>query len=75
MLRRFTRKMQQSGVLLKARKNRFRKKAQTKREVRSAALFREEIRREKNRLMKRGLLKKGELLDIQKLKLKKSQGR
>jgi len=75
LLRRFSRKVQQSGILLKARKNRFYQKPKTKRERYLAALFREEIRKEKNRLMKQGLLKKGELLDIQKFKLKIAQNK
>ncbi len=72
LLRRFSRKMQESGILLKARKIRFKSKKITKRQKLQAALFREKIRREKNKLVKLGLLKKGEILDIKKFKAKQN---
>ncbi|MEK9195680.1 MAG: 30S ribosomal protein S21 [Patescibacteria group bacterium] len=57
MLRRFTRRVQQSGVLLNARKKRFYKGKQTKRVVHESALRRLAIKKERNKLEKLGKLK------------------
>ena len=43
LLRRFSRRIQQSGVLIRARKSRFREKEKTKRERRDGALRRVKI--------------------------------
>jgi len=55
-LRRFTRKVQQSGVLIRARKVQFREKPKTKREKKLSALRREKIIKERVRLFKLGKL-------------------
>lgn len=57
MLRRFTRRVQQSGVLLNARKKRFHKPKLTKRVVRDSALRRMAIKKERAKLEKLGKLK------------------
>ena len=57
MLRRFTRRVQQSGVLLNARKKRFYKGKPTKRVVRDSALRRLGMKKERSRLEKLGKLK------------------
>lgn len=57
MLRRFTRRVQQSGVLLNARKKRFYKGKPTKRVVRDSALRRLGMRKERAKLEKLGKLK------------------
>ena len=57
MLRRFTRKMQLSGILLSARKMRFKKKRSSKNMRRTDALYREGARKERDRKEKLGLLK------------------
>ncbi|MFH1671673.1 MAG: 30S ribosomal protein S21 [Candidatus Portnoybacteria bacterium] len=56
LLRRFTRRIQQSGVLIRARKARFLEKEKSKREKRISALRRERIGKEKEKLRKMGLL-------------------
>jgi len=56
LLRRFSRKVQQSGILIQARKIRFREPEQTKRERREAALRREKIRVFKKKLREMGKL-------------------
>lgn len=56
LLRRFTRRIQQSGILIRARKVRFREKEKTKRERRNSALRRTRIGKEKEKLRKMGLL-------------------
>ncbi len=54
MLRRFTRRVQQSGILLSARKQRFYKSKPKKRAVREQALRRIRKVKEKERLEKLG---------------------
>lgn len=56
LLRRFTRRVQQSGILIQARRVRFREKEKTKREKRASALRRQKILAEKEKLRKMGLL-------------------
>lgn len=56
LLRRFSRRIQQSGILIRARKARFREKGRTKREKRASALRRIQIVQEKEKLRKMGLL-------------------
>ena len=56
LLRRFSRRIQQSGVLVNARKSRFHEKEKTKRERRDNALRRVKIGKEKEKLRKMGLL-------------------
>lgn len=60
LLRRFTRRIQQSGVLIRARKARFHEKGKTKRERRLSALRRQKISAEKEKLRKLGLLEEEE---------------
>lgn len=57
MLRRFTRRVQQSGILLRARKTRFYEPKPTKRSRREKALRRKELLQERERLIKLGKLK------------------
>ena len=55
-LRRFTRKVQQSGVLIKSRKLRFKEDKKTKREKQEAAVRRAVSLKERERLFKLGKL-------------------
>ena len=57
MLRRFTRRVQQSGSLLNARKLRFYKGKPTKRVTRERALRRKQMTQERSMLEKLGKLK------------------
>lgn len=54
LIRRFSRKVQQSGVLLQARKIRYYERKKSKRRVREAAQRREELKAERDRLIKLG---------------------
>ncbi|OGZ97120.1 MAG: hypothetical protein A2679_02475, partial [Candidatus Sungbacteria bacterium RIFCSPHIGHO2_01_FULL_54_26] len=54
MLRRFTRRVQQSGILVQARKLKFRKNEPTKRQSREGALRRITLSKERTRLEKLG---------------------
>lgn len=56
LLRRFTRRVQQSGILIQARKVRFRERSKSKRRVKEEALKREKIRAEKEKLRKLGII-------------------
>ncbi|MBI4426805.1 MAG: 30S ribosomal protein S21 [Candidatus Kerfeldbacteria bacterium] len=56
LLRRFTKRVQQSGVLLRAKRARFYEPPKTKREVREDAIRRREIRQRKEYLRKIGKL-------------------
>lgn len=57
LLRRFSRKVQQSGVLLKARKIRYREATKNKARVRKDAIRRVQIQKERDYLKKIGKLK------------------
>ncbi len=56
LLRRFTRRVQQSRVLINARKNRFQEKEKSRREKREEALRKQKVGKEKEKLRKMGLL-------------------
>jgi ribosomal protein S21 len=63
LLRRFSRRIQQSGILIRARKARFYEKEKSKREKRESALRRERIKDEKEKLKKLGLLEEETFMD------------
>lgn len=54
LIRRFSRRVQQSGVLVQARKSRFRAEDKSKREMREGAMYKEKVRKVVNRLKKMG---------------------
>ena len=54
LARRFGRRMQQSGILLRARKTRFRSRPKSRQAKKRAALRREELRKEYAKLKKLG---------------------
>lgn len=62
LLRRFVRRVQQSGVLVNARKGRFYDKGSTKRQKKQSALRREELKRLRADLFKAGHIKEGEMI-------------
>jgi ribosomal protein S21 len=57
MLRRFSRKVQMSGILLSAKKSRFQTRSRSKSLRKKDALYREKVRKERERMEKMGLLK------------------
>lgn len=71
LLRRFSRRVQQSGVLLHARRSRFFNKAKTKRQMKASALRREQLRHQRAELIKLGLLEEGQMIPKDKIRLKK----
>lgn len=52
LIRRFSRRIQQSGVLMQARKKRFNAKRKSKKQKRDDALYKVRIRKEINKLKK-----------------------
>ena len=66
LIRRFTRRLQQSGVLVKARKTRFRTKDKTKRKVREEALYRTKVKKEVDKLKKLGKFDEEKFKDLKK---------
>lgn len=71
LLRRFTKKVRQSGVLLKARKNKFRVRAKNKLKVKNSALRRERLRELRAEMAKLGEINPGEKMDLSKIKRKR----
>ena len=71
LLRRFSRRVQQSGVLLRARRSRFYQKPKTKRQSKASALRREQLRAQRSDMMKMGLLEEGQMIPKDKIKIKK----
>jgi len=66
LIRRFTRRVQQSGVLVRARRTRFRADEKSKREKRSEALYKIKIRKEIDKLKKLGKFDEEALKNIKR---------
>ncbi len=56
LVRRFGRRIQQSGILLRARRSRFRQRPKSRQAKKKAALRREELKKEYQQLRKLGKL-------------------
>ena len=54
LIRRFSRRVQQSGVLVQARKTRFRKDEKSKREIREGAMYKAKVKKVVDKLKKMG---------------------
>lgn len=54
LIRRFSRRVQQSGVLMHARKTRFRQDEKSKRQVREGAMYKAKVKKVVDRLKKMG---------------------
>ncbi|MEA1926455.1 MAG: hypothetical protein U9M90_04455 [Patescibacteria group bacterium] len=66
LVRRFSRQLQQSGVLPHARKLRFRLKKKTRRQLREEAMYKEKVRNEVEKMKKMGIFDEEKLKDIKK---------
>lgn len=66
LIRRFTRRVQQSGILITARKSRFRSEDKSKREKRNEALYKIKIRKQIDRLKKLGKFDEEALRNIKR---------
>jgi hypothetical protein len=71
LIRRFSRRVRQSGVLMQARKSRFRTKDKTKREMISGALYKEKVRKVVNKLKKMGKFEEENFRNVKKKLIKK----
>jgi hypothetical protein len=54
LIRRFSRRVQQSGVLMQARRARFRAEEKSKRELRAGAMYKAKVKKIVNKLKKMG---------------------
>ena len=66
MIRRFSRRVQQSGVLQRVRKGRFRREEKSRVKRREEALYKVKIRKEINRLKKLGRFDEESLREVRK---------
>lgn len=66
LIRRFSKQLQQSGVLPQARKLRFRAKKKTKRQLREEAIYKQKVRKEVDKLKKMGVFTEEKLKDVKK---------
>jgi ribosomal protein S21 len=66
LIRRFSRRIQQSGVLIQVRRSRFRKDEKSKTKKREEALYKIKIRREIDKLKKMGKFDEEALRDIKR---------
>ena len=71
LLRRFQKKVRQSGVLMSARKNKYYEKPKNKRQQKVSALRREKLRALRRRMIKTGELDPREKIDLSKVDLSK----
>jgi len=71
LIRRFSRRVRQSGVLMQARKSRFRTKDKTRREMISGALYKEKVRKVVNKLKKMGKFEEENFRNVKKKLIKK----
>ena len=71
LLRRFTKKVRQSGVLMKARKNMFRIRPKNKRKTKESALRRNMLKDLRAKMVKLGEIEPGEKMDLSKISRKR----
>jgi hypothetical protein len=70
LIRRFSRKVQQSGVLVQARKARFRKDEKSKREMREGAMYKIKVRKVVDKLKKMGKFDEANFKNVKKKLIK-----
>ena len=71
LLRRFTKKVRQSGVLLRARKKMFRQRSPSKLKIKHSALRRNQLKELRADLNRLGLIEPGQKMDLSKIKNKR----
>lgn len=70
LIRRFSRRVQQSGVLARARKSRFRVEEKTKRELIAGAIYKEKVRKVVSKLKKMGKFEEENFRNVKKKLIK-----
>lgn len=71
LIRRFSRRVQQSGVLVRARRVRFKADEKSKRELREGAMYKVEVRKLVGRLKKMGKFDDQNFKNVKKKLIKK----
>lgn len=71
LIRRFGRRVQQSGVLVQARKSRFRGEEKTRREMREGAIYREKVKKIVDKLKKMSKFDEEKFKNVKKKLIKK----
>ncbi len=66
LIRRFSRRMQESKVLIKARKSQFNVKAKSKKELKEDALYRKKVKKEADKLKKMGIFDDEKFKEVKK---------
>lgn len=70
LIRRFSRRVRQSGVLMQARKSRFRTKDKSRREMIQGALYKEKVRKVVGKLKKMGKFDEENFKNVKKKLIK-----
>lgn len=70
LIRRFSRRVQQSGVLVQARRSRFRTEEKTKREMRQGAMYKEKVKKIVSKLKKMGKFDEENFKNVKKKLIK-----
>ncbi|HRY82297.1 MAG TPA: hypothetical protein P5232_01120 [Candidatus Moranbacteria bacterium] len=70
LIRRFSRRVQQSGVLVQARRSRFRRDEKSKREKIAGAIYKEKVKKVVNRLKKMGKFDEENFKNVKKKLIK-----
>ncbi len=70
LIRRFSRRVRQSGVLMQARKSRFRTKDKSRRELIQGALYKEKVRKVVGKLKKMGKFDEENFKNVKKKLIK-----
>lgn len=70
LIRRFSRRVQQSGILVQARRSRFRMDEKSKREMRQGAMYKEKVKKIVSRLKKMGKFDEESFRNVKKKLIK-----
>lgn len=70
LIRRFSRRVQQSGVLVRARRVRFKADEKSKRELRAGAMYKAEVKKLVNKLKKMGKFEEENFKNVKKKLIK-----
>jgi hypothetical protein len=66
LIRRFSRRMQESKVLIKARKSQFKVKDKSKRQLKNDAIYRKKVQKEADKLKKMGIFDEEKFKEVKK---------
>jgi hypothetical protein len=66
LIRRFSRRMQESKVLIKARKSQFKVKDKSKKQLKEDAIYRKKVKKEADKLKKMGIFDDEKFKEVKK---------